>query len=86
MRFFGKKKEKVDINEVFKEQYKTLNRIMQSAQEELDGDIKVASYQLVIEKYNQLLDLIDQGANYDRQHFASLKQNVEKELAMIQSL
>ena len=59
---------------------------MQNAQEELDYTIKASSYQLVIEKYNELLELIDQGANFDRVHFETLKASVEKELEMIQSL
>ena len=42
--------------------------------------------ELVIEKYNELLELIDQGANFDRAHFETLKASVEKELEMIQSL
>lgn len=86
MGLFKKKKTVVDLDETFKQKYKTLNGVMQNAQEELDYTIKASSYQLVIEKYNELLELIDQGANFDRAHFETLKASVEKELEMIQSL
>lgn len=86
MGLFGKKKAKVNLDETFKQQYKALNTIMQSAQEELDFEVKVASYQLVIEKYDQLLSLIDQGANFERTHFENLRDNVKKELDMIKTL
>lgn len=85
MGLFGKKKT-VNLDEVFKEKYKALNGIMQSAHEELDYTIKAASMELAIEKYDQLLDLIDQGANYDREHFSKLKEAVIKELNLIKGL
>lgn len=86
MKFFNKKKKQVDLDEVFKNQYRSLNAIMQSAQEELDYTIKASQYQLVLEKYDALLDLIDQGAHFDRQHFETLKESVEKEFEMIKDL
>lgn len=85
MGFFNKKK-KIDLDDLFKEKYKLLNQIMQSAQEELDYEIKTASFQLVVEKYDELLDLIDQGANFDYDRFISMKQNVEKELDLLKGL
>lgn len=85
MGLFSKKK-KVDVNEVFKEKYKALNSIMQSAHDELDYDIKAASMELAIEKYDQLLELIDQGANYDREHFLKLKEDAQKELKLTKGL
>lgn len=85
MGLFSKKKT-VDLDELFKEKYKSLNTIMQSAHEELDYIIKAASMELAIEKYDQLLDLIDQGANYDREHFSKLKEDAIKELTLIKGL
>lgn len=85
MGLFSKKKT-VDLDELFKEKYKSLNTIMQSAHEELDYAIKAASMELAIEKYDQLLDLIDQGANYDRDHFVKLKEDAIKELTLIKGL
>mgnify|MGYP000021733330 FL=1 len=85
MGLFNKKKT-VDLDEVFKEKYKALNGIMQSAHEELDYTIKAASMELAIEKYDQLLELIDQGANFDREHFYKLKEDAIKELDLIKGL
>lgn len=85
MGLFSKKKT-VDLDEVFKEKYKALNSIMQSAHEELDYTIKAASMELAIERYDQLLDLIDQGANYDHEHFSKLKEAAVKELNLIKGL
>lgn len=85
MGLFSKKKT-VDLDEVFKEKYKALNSIMQSAHEELDYTIKAATMELAIEKYDQLLDLIDQGANYDHEHFSKLKKDAIKELNLIKGL
>lgn len=85
MGFFNKKKT-IDLDSLFKEQYKILNQIMQSAQEELDFEIKAASYQLVIEKYDELLDLIQQGANFEYDRFNSMRQATQKELDLIKGL
>lgn len=85
MGLFSKKKT-VDLNDVFKKKYAVLNRIMQSAHEELDYTIKAASMELVIEKYDQLLDLIEQGANFDGEHFKKLKEAAVKELNLIKGL
>lgn len=85
MGLFSKKKT-VDLDDVFKKKYTVLNGIMQSAHEELDYTIKAASMELAIEKYDQLLDLIDQGANFDREHFKKLKEDAVKELYLIKGL
>lgn len=85
MGLFSKKKA-VDLDGMFKEKYKALNSIMQSAHEELDYTIKAASMELAIEKYDQLLDLIDQGANFDREYFKKLKEDAVKELNLIKGL
>lgn len=82
MKFFNKKKIKVDLDAVFKEKYKDLNQTMMDANNELDMEIKVSQLYLVIEKYNDLLDLIDQGANFEKDHFIKLKQGVERQLEL----
>lgn len=85
MRLFSKKK-KIDYDELFKQKYKSINQIVQSAHDELDYDIKRASLKLAVEKYDELIELIDQGANFDRQHFIALKESVKKEIELIQGV
>lgn len=83
---FFKAKKKIDYDEKFKHQYKIVNQIVQSAHDEMDYDIKLASLKLATQKYDELLLLIDQGANFDKKHFELLKQSVEKEIEMIEGL
>ena len=85
MGLFSKKK-KIDYDELFKQKYKSINQIVQSAHDELDYDIKRASLKLAVEKYDELIELIDQGANFDRQHFIALKESVKKEIELIQGV
>lgn len=85
MGLFSKKK-KIDYDELFKQKYKLINQIVQSAHDELDYDIKRASLKLAVEKYDELIELIDQGANFDRQHFIALKESVKKEIELIQGV
>jgi len=76
---FFKRKPKVDLDTQFKELYKEINKITADAGNELDYVIKYSQLQLACNKYDQLLKLIDKGANFDKEHFASLKESVEKE-------
>lgn len=85
MIFFNRKK-KIDYDELFKQKYKTLNQIVQSAHDELDYEIKVASLKLGVEKYNELLELIDQGANFDRSHFEALQEGLKKEIELVEGI
>ncbi len=85
MGLFSKKK-KIDYDELFKQKYKLINQIVQSAHDELDYDIKLASLKLAVEKYDELIELIDQGANFDCQHFIALKESVKKEIELIQGV
>ncbi len=68
MGFFSKK-QKVDYNAIFKEQYKSINQLTMQAQNELDYMIKESLYTLIIEKYDELIELIEKGASFDKEHF-----------------
>ena len=69
------RKSKVDYDLVFREQYKSLNRIHQQARDELDYKVKESLMEVVVEKYRELLELIDKGAKQDPKHFEALKKN-----------
>ncbi len=84
--FSKKKKETVDYNAMFKEQYKSINQLTQQAQNELDYVIKESLYAVIVEKYDELIGFIDQGADYDKAHFQSLKANAQKELESIRQI
>lgn len=85
MGLFSKKK-KVDYDLLFKEQYRSLNKLTMQAQSESDFVIKEHLYEVIVEKYNELLDYIDQGANYDKDHFESLKQHALQELKTLKDI
>ncbi len=85
MGLFSKKK-KIDYDLLFKEQYRSLNKLTMQAQSESDFVIKEHLYEVIVEKYNELLDYIDQGANYDKDHFESLKQHALQELKTLKDL
>lgn len=61
MGLFGKKKKTVDLQQVFKDKYKDINQIVNDANNELDLEIQISLLELAYDKYNDLLDLIDQG-------------------------
>ena len=85
MGLFSKKK-KIDYDLLFKEQYRSLNKLTMQAQSESDFVIKEHLYEVIVEKYNELLDYIDQGANYDKYHFESLKQHALQELKTLKDI
>lgn len=85
MGFFSKK-QKVDYDAVFKEQYKSINQLTMQAHNELDYTIKESLYALIIEKYDELIELIDKGASFDKNHFISLKESAMKEYQNIQGV
>lgn len=78
------KKQKVDYDALFKEQYKSVNQLTMQAHNELDYVIKESLFELIVEKYNELITIIDQGASYDKAHFESLRENAQKELKTLQ--
>lgn len=85
MGFFSKK-QKIDYDLLFKEQYKSINQLMMQANQELDFVIKQSLLELVVEKYNELIDFIDKGASFDKDHFISLRESANKELQSIRDI
>lgn len=85
MGFFSKKK-KLDYDLLFQEQYKSINKLTMQAQNELDYVIKEHLYEVIVEKYNELLNYIDQGAHYDRKHFLSLQEHALSELNSLKDI
>lgn len=85
MGLFSKKK-RVDYNEVFRDKYKYVNKLSQDANKEVDGVIKEALWQNVVDVYQELIDLIDKGADFDKNHFISLKEYACRELDKVRSL
>ena len=83
---FFKRKEKVNLDDKFKSLYKEINQITANAGNELDFTIKYSQLVLASEKYNDLLKLIDQGANFDKKHFQSLKDSVDPEARRVKGL
>ena len=59
-----KRNKSVDLDEVFKTKYKEINKIIADGQNEFDLQIQISLYILAYEKYNDLLELIDQGVDY----------------------
>ena len=80
------KKQKLDYDALFKEQYKSVNQLTMQAHNELDYVIKESLFELIVEKYNELITFIDQGASYDKAHFESLRENAQKELKTLQDI
>lgn len=86
MGLFKKKKTVIDYDAMFKEQYKSINQITQQANNELDYVIKESLYEVIVEKYNELIDFINQGAHFDKAHFEALRDNAKKELQSIHQI
>ena len=61
---FFRKKQKVDLDAKFKEVYHEVNKITADAGNELDVTIKYSQLKLACRKYDELIDLIHQGANF----------------------
>lgn len=86
MAFFSKKKKEVDLNQVFKDKYKDINSIVSDANNELDLDIQISLYELAYDKYNDLLELIDQGADFDRARFLSMQNDLKNKIDLLKGL
>lgn len=86
MGFFGKKKKTVDLQQVFKDKYKDINQIVNDANNELDLEIQISLLELAYDKYNDLLDLIDQGVDFDKAHFLSMQQDLKKQIDLLKDL
>lgn len=80
------KKPKIDLEQKFKDTYKEINKIVSNANSELDFTIKVSLLKLASEKYNDLLDMIDQGASFEKEHFISLKKGLDDQIEKMQDL
>ena len=83
---FFRKKQKVDLDAKFKEVYHEVNKITADAGNELDVTIKYSQLKLACRKYDELIDLIHQGANFEEKHFLSLKESVEEETKRVEGL
>ena len=42
--------------------------------------------QVFKDKYNDLLDLIDQGVDFDKAHFLSMQQDLKKQIDLLKGL
>ena len=83
---FGKKIKTVDLQQVFKDKYKDINQIVNDANNELDLEIQISLLELAYDKYNDLLDLIDQGVDFDKAHFLSMQQDLKKQIDLLKGL
>lgn len=86
MGLFKKKKEKVDLDQVFKDKYKDINRTVQDANNEIDLEIQISLLELAYDKYNDLFELIDQGVDYDKDNFISLQADLKKQINLLKGL
>ena len=86
MGLFGRKKKTVDLQQVFKDKYKDINQIVNDANNELDLEIQISLLELAYDKYNDLLDLIDQGVDFDKAHFLSMQQDLKKQIDLLKGL
>ena len=86
MGLFGKKKKTVELQQVFKDKYKDINQIVNDANNELDLEIQISLLELAYDKYNDLLDLIDQGVDFDKAHFLSMQQDLKKQIDLLKGL
>lgn len=86
MGLFGKNKKTVDLQQVFKDKYKDINQIVNDANNELDLEIQISLLELAYDKYNDLLDLIDQGVDFDKAHFLSMQQDLKKQIDLLKGL
>ena len=86
MGLFGKKKKTVDLQQVFKDKYKDINQIVNDSNNELHLEIQISLLELAYDKYNDLLDLIDQGVDFDKAHFLSMQQDLKKQIDLLKGL
>lgn len=80
------RKPKENLDDVFKEKYKALNQTMMQAHQEMDDLIKESLLRQVVSMYDELLDYIDKGAHFEKEHFISLKKSAVDELEIIQEM
>ena len=80
------KKQKINYEQLFKDKYKSINQLTMQANDELDFQIKESLYDLIVKEYDELLSYIEQGANFDKEHFLYLKENAKQQLETIQNI
>lgn len=85
MGFFSKK-EKVNYDALFKDKYKSINQLTMQANDELDFQVKESLYDLIVKEYDELLSYIEQGANFDKNHFLSLQDNAKQQLDTLKNI
>ena len=78
-----KKKAKINLDDSFKALYKEINSLTSEAGNELDFVVKYSLLKLAVEKYDDLLKMIDDGANFDKEYFTSLKKSVVAEATRV---
>ena len=83
---FSRKKPVINLDDQAKEIYKQINQITMNAKNELDFDVALSLYELALSKYDDLLAMIDQGANLDKNHFLALKESLKKERDLIKGV
>lgn len=71
---------RIDYNLLFKQQLKSVAVLEAQLDEETDPFIQKALLEVLIEKYDELLNCIRHGADYNDLHFDSLKKEREKQL------
>ena len=76
----------MDLDQVFKDKYKDINRTVQDANNEIDLEIQISLLELAYDKYNDLFELIDQGVDYDKDHFISLQADLKKQINLLKGL
>ena len=74
------------LPKLYKDKYKDINQIVNDANNELDLEIQISLLELAYDKYNDLLDLIDQGVDFDKAHFLSMQQDLKKQIDLLKGL
>ena len=86
MGLFSRKKAVINLDDQAKGIYKQINQVTMNAKNELDFDVALSLYDLALSKYEDILALIDQGANLDKNHFIALKESLKKERDLIKGV
>lgn len=73
-------KHTIDYDLFIKQQLKSIAVLDAQAESEEDPFIKASLLAVIIEKYDECIDGIRHGANYNAYHFANLKRDYEKAL------
>lgn len=80
------KKSKINYDQLFVEKNKYVNKLRMQAFNESDYVIKESLWNSVILQYQELLEYIDKGANYDRKYIVNLLNDANKELEKVKGV